>query len=113
VFEELSYPIIFAHRGASAHAPENTLASFELALSQGADAIELDANLSADGEVVSRRGGETIWSGSEFSSLRINPGDTIVIPEKTYKPSMLNSIMSWSQLASQLAMDSAMITVLK
>jgi glycerophosphoryl diester phosphodiesterase len=52
VFEELSYPIIFAHRGASAHAPENTLASFELALSQGADAIELDANLSADGEVV-------------------------------------------------------------
>jgi glycerophosphoryl diester phosphodiesterase len=52
VFEDLSYPIIFAHRGASAHAPENTLASFELALSQGADAIELDASLSADGEVV-------------------------------------------------------------
>jgi len=52
VFEDLSYPIIFAHRGASAHAPENTLAAFELALSQGADAIELDANLSADDEVV-------------------------------------------------------------
>ena len=34
------------------HAPENTLASFELALSQGADAIELDVRLSADGEVV-------------------------------------------------------------
>ena len=32
--------------------PENTLASFELALSQGADAIELDARLSADGRVV-------------------------------------------------------------
>ena len=52
MFEDLSYPIIFAHRGASAHAPENTLASFKLALSQGADAIELDASLSADGEVV-------------------------------------------------------------
>ncbi|MGA7607078.1 MAG: glycerophosphodiester phosphodiesterase family protein, partial [Anaerolineales bacterium] len=52
MFEDLSNPIIFAHRGASAHAPENTLASFELALSQGADAIELDVNLSADGEVV-------------------------------------------------------------
>jgi len=48
----LPRPIIFAHRGASAHAPENTLAAFELALSQGADAIELDAKLSADGEVV-------------------------------------------------------------
>lgn len=43
---------IFAHRGASAYAPENTLAAFELAIRQGADAIELDAKLSADGHVV-------------------------------------------------------------
>lgn len=48
----LSQPIIFAHRGASAHAPENTLAAFELALAQNADAIELDVKLSADGRVV-------------------------------------------------------------
>ena len=48
----LPQPIIFAHRGASAHAPENTLAAFELALAQGADAVELDAKLSADGSVV-------------------------------------------------------------
>ncbi len=48
----LPQPIIFAHRGASAHAPENTLAAFDLALAQGADAIELDAKLSADGQVV-------------------------------------------------------------
>lgn len=33
---------IFAHRGASGEAPENTLAAFELALAQGAEAIELD-----------------------------------------------------------------------
>ncbi len=45
-------PLIFAHRGASAHAPENTLAAFELALEQGAHGIELDVKLSADGEVV-------------------------------------------------------------
>lgn len=48
----LPRPIIFAHRGASAHAPENTLAAFELALEQGADALELDVKLSADGHVV-------------------------------------------------------------
>ena len=48
----LPQPIIFAHRGASAHAPENTLASFELALTQGADGIELDVKLSADGHVI-------------------------------------------------------------
>ena len=48
----LPQPIIFAHRGASAHAPENTLAAFELALAHGADAIELDAKLSSDGHVI-------------------------------------------------------------
>lgn len=52
MLQDLPHPIIFAHRGASAHAPENTLASFDLALAQGADAIELDAKLSADGRVV-------------------------------------------------------------
>jgi glycerophosphoryl diester phosphodiesterase len=45
-------PLILAHRGASAYAPENTLAAFELALEQGAHGVELDAKLSADGEVV-------------------------------------------------------------
>lgn len=48
----LPHPIIFAHRGASAYAPENTLAAFELALRQGADAIELDTKLTRDGHVV-------------------------------------------------------------
>jgi len=52
MFTDLSRLIIFAHRGASVYAPENTLASFGLALSQGADAIELDARLSADHQVV-------------------------------------------------------------
>jgi glycerophosphoryl diester phosphodiesterase len=49
---DLPKPAIIAHRGASAYAPENTLAAFKLALQQGADAIELDAKLSADGHVV-------------------------------------------------------------
>ena len=42
---------IFAHRGASAYAPENTLPAFELAERQGADGIELDVQLTKDGEV--------------------------------------------------------------
>jgi glycerophosphoryl diester phosphodiesterase len=46
------HPLVFAHRGASAYAPENTLAAFELALAQGAHGVELDAKLSADGEVI-------------------------------------------------------------
>lgn len=41
--------LVVAHRGASAEAPENTLESFRLGLVQGADALELDVHLSADG----------------------------------------------------------------
>lgn len=40
---------VFAHRGASGYAPENTLEAFLLAIEQGADGIELDVQLSKDG----------------------------------------------------------------
>lgn len=40
---------VFAHRGASGYAPENTLEAFALAIRQGADGIELDVQLSSDG----------------------------------------------------------------
>ncbi|MBX2842123.1 MAG: hypothetical protein KTR26_10140 [Flammeovirgaceae bacterium] len=43
---------IIAHRGASGHAPENTLAAFTTALDMQSDVIELDIHLSKDGEVV-------------------------------------------------------------
>jgi glycerophosphoryl diester phosphodiesterase len=43
---------IVAHRGASAYAPENTFAAFDLALAQGADVLELDVRPAADGHLV-------------------------------------------------------------
>ena len=48
----LPKPAVIAHRGASAHAPENTLPAFELAFSQGADAVECDVQLTADQQVI-------------------------------------------------------------
>jgi glycerophosphoryl diester phosphodiesterase len=45
-------PIGFAHRGASAHAPENTIEAFSLALRLGATGLETDAWLTADDDVV-------------------------------------------------------------
>ncbi len=42
-------PLIIGHRGASALAPENTIAAFDLALKSGADGIEFDVRLSLDG----------------------------------------------------------------
>src|SRR2546430_15396514 len=42
-------PLVIAHRGSSALAPENTLAAFARAMNDGADGIELDVRLAADG----------------------------------------------------------------
>src|SRR5258708_9370548 len=44
--------LIISHRGAMGYAPENTIVSFEEAIRRGADWIELDVQLSQDGEVV-------------------------------------------------------------
>jgi len=43
--------VVIAHRGAAAYAPENTLASVERALLQGADFVEIDVQETADGEI--------------------------------------------------------------
>lgn len=48
----LGRPWIIGHRGASGEAPENTLPAFRLALEQGADLIETDVHLTADGALV-------------------------------------------------------------
>ena len=45
-------PLIWAHRGASGSAPENTLVAFQRAIDLGADGIELDVQITKDGELV-------------------------------------------------------------
>src|SRR5437762_10894569 len=51
-FFAASRPLVFAHRGGSALAPENTIAAFDRGLAAGADGLELDVHLSRDGVVV-------------------------------------------------------------
>lgn len=51
-FLDNSRPRVFAHRGGCALGPENTIAAFDLGLHAGADGLELDVHLSADGVVV-------------------------------------------------------------
>jgi glycerophosphoryl diester phosphodiesterase len=58
--------LVIAHRGASAYAPENTLAAFELAVRQGADMLELDVQRSADGVLVVFHDEKTArWDGKQ------------------------------------------------
>jgi protein involved in polysaccharide export with SLBB domain len=66
----------------------------------------------ADGEVLARKMANGPF-GNEFNDLRIYPGDTIVVPEKTFKPSALYGIMNWSQMFSQLALGAASLSVIR
>jgi glycerophosphoryl diester phosphodiesterase len=52
MWSDLQRPVIIAHRGDKTHAPENTLAAFESAAENGADAIEFDVKLTSDGQII-------------------------------------------------------------
>ncbi len=60
-------PRVWAHRGASAHEPENTMAAFDRARSAGADGIELDVRLDRDGTVI-------VFHDDELDRLAGRPG---------------------------------------
>ena len=51
-FVDRRWPVNFAHRGASARAPENTLEAFRLAAASGARGLETDVHMTLDGHVV-------------------------------------------------------------
>lgn len=94
-FSVSGQPVIVAHRGASVDAPENTMAAFNLAWEQGADAIEADFCITADNHIVCIHDKDTkrvsttnlvvdqstlkqlseldvgIWSGEAFAGERI------------------------------------------
>jgi len=50
--ERASKPMVVAHRGASVEQPENTIEAFEAAIDAGADAVEFDVRVTADGHAV-------------------------------------------------------------
>jgi protein involved in polysaccharide export with SLBB domain len=66
----------------------------------------------ANGAVVSRTVVKSVWS-DPFMHLKLNPGDTVIVPEKTINQSVLRGILDWSQVFSQLAFGAAAINVLR
>jgi glycerophosphoryl diester phosphodiesterase len=68
-------PIVIAHRGASGHRPEHTLAAYELAIDMGADFVEPDLVMTRDGRLVARHDNlldatTDVARRAEFASLR-------------------------------------------
>lgn len=65
----------------------------------------------ADGSVISKTTTSGVW-GNTFEAAHMNPGDTVVVPEKTFRPTALRGLLDWSQLFSQLALGVAAVSVI-
>jgi len=65
----------------------------------------------ADGSVNSRETDNGLW-GNNFEAIRLNPGDSLIVPEKIIGGSFVKNFLNWSQVFSQLALGAAAINVL-
>ena len=95
----LSEPILFAHRGASAYAPENTLDAFSLALKLGANGLESDIWATRDGVLVLDHDGVV---KSRLRSKRIAEIDRLALPPRI--PS-LEQLLQHCGTQYQLSLD--------
>lgn len=95
-FSQEDGPLVVAHRGASAELPENTLAAFERAVALGADAVEFDVRLTADGipvvlhdpdlERTTDGAGPVVGIGlDELKRLRVEGGHEVPTLEETLR----------------------------
>ncbi|HAE21703.1 MAG TPA: glycerophosphodiester phosphodiesterase [Spirochaetaceae bacterium] len=79
-------PLLFAHRGLSSEAPENTMAAFRLARDYGIPGIELDIHLTKDGKIVVIHDGNT---------KRTAPGSDVDVENEPYAAFSGLDIGSW------------------
>lgn len=85
--------LVFAHRGAMAYRPQNTIPSFELAWEMGADGIELDVQCTSDGAVV-------VFHDDELDGLTDGTGS---VREKTFDE--IRSIDAGSRFSARYASE--------
>ncbi len=66
----------------------------------------------ADGTVLSRESANGIW-GNGLDSMRLMPGDAIVVPERLSRGTAMRSLKDWTQIISQFALGAAAIALLQ
>jgi glycerophosphoryl diester phosphodiesterase len=85
-------PLVFAHRGASGYEYENTIPAFEMAYEMGADGLETDAWILADGEVVLHhdKAIEVKQTGEHIniSTLNLKELKSLTLPNNTKVPTL-------------------------
>jgi protein involved in polysaccharide export with SLBB domain len=69
--------------------------------------------LRANGVVVAANNVNGLFTGTKFERLRLYPGDQIVVPYKLTSGTLVRGLRDWSQIASQLALTGAAVSVLK
>ncbi|MBE3593899.1 MAG: glycerophosphodiester phosphodiesterase [Candidatus Carbobacillus altaicus] len=104
-------PLMYAHRGASYRAPENTMAAFQFALEEGADGIELDVHTSRDGVPVvlhdarlerttNGRGWVTAFTAKELQAL--DAGSWFDPSFRGERVPLLEEVLAWVKETSLL-----------
>jgi glycerophosphoryl diester phosphodiesterase len=120
-------PLIVGHRGACAHAPENTLAAFRQAREQGADGIELDAKRCASGEVVVMHdptlnrttngdGAISEWSLAELRTLNAGQGERVPTLDEVFEsigPDLLVNVEVTNYTTRNDGLEAAVINVVR
>ena len=112
----MSRPIIIAHRGASGLRPEHTLASYRLAIAQGADFIEPDLVVTRDGVLVCRHENEisgttNVADHPEFTDRRRQKvvdgvsADSLLFKEEIFGPVLTVTTFTTLDEAIALAND--------
>ncbi len=91
------FPLIIAHRGASADATENTMAAFRLAHQQGAQMIELDVRASADGAIVVFHDDTTErWNGRLDRVAALPWSQLRQLPVGSEQMPLLDEVCAWA-----------------
>ena len=68
--------------------------------------------LRADGTVVSSKEVNGVIKGDKFASLRLYPGDQVVVPTKIPTGNFIRGLRDWTQISSQLAITGASLAVI-
>jgi glycerophosphoryl diester phosphodiesterase len=79
-------PLVFAHRGLSSLAPENTMAAFSLARETGIPGVELDVHLTSDGKLAVIH---------DHTTARVSTGASLEIERSTWKELSSVDVGSW------------------
>jgi glycerophosphoryl diester phosphodiesterase len=86
LFPGIARPLLFAHRGISSIAPENTMASFKLARDRGIPGIELDVHLTSDGKLAVIH---------DYNTARVTTGAALEVERSTWKDLSAIDVGSW------------------